>query len=106
MHRFILQLLALFPGDTAVSGLEESARLVVPVRADIQNFRIARIDDDVIDEELGFAEVVEQVPLMAAIVRRVDLTVERAEVKPIWIRRIDHEAANVSSRRARCPPVI
>src|ERR1043165_895257 len=72
MHRLVLQLLALFPGNSAVSRLEKSARLIVAVRADIKNLRVARIDDDVIYEELGFAEVVKQLPLMGAVCRRVD----------------------------------
>src|SRR5689334_864364 len=106
MHRLVLQLLAFFPGDTTIGGFEKTAGLIVPVRAHVKNLRIARIDDDVIDEEFGFAEIVEQLPLMAAVRRRVDLAVERAEVKPIWIRRIDDKAANVASRRAGRAPVI
>src|SRR5690349_8516407 len=100
MDRFILELRALAPAQTAVSRFEEATRQIVTVCADIQDFRISRIDDDVIDEETRSAEVVQQLPVLARIVRGINLTVESAEVKAIGIRRIYDECSNVTSRRS------
>jgi hypothetical protein len=43
---------------------------------------------------------------MAGVGGRVDLAIESAEVKTIWIRKIDYEGAYVPSRGAGGTPVI
>src|SRR4051812_27735447 len=106
MNRLVLERQALAPRHAAVSRLEKAARLIVPVRADIQDFRIAWIDDDVVDEETRFTEIVEQLPLLASVCGGIDLSVESAEVKAIGIRRIYDERANVTARRAGGAPII
>src|SRR5688572_12946778 len=106
MDRFVLELRTLAPRQAAVSRFEEAAGQIVPVCADIQHLRIARIDDDVIDEKARSAEIVEQLPVFARVGRCVDLAIERAEVKTIGIRRIYYECANVAAWRSGGTPVV
>ena len=85
------QIQAIFEGITEeLKARKVETRLVVPVRTDIQRFRIARVNDDVVDEESGLAEVIEQLPAFTAVGRRVNLPVERSEIESIRIRRIDY----------------
>src|SRR6185503_10968138 len=99
MNCFVLELRALAPRQAAVSRLKKAPRHVVPVGADIQNFRIARIDDDVIDEQPRLAEIMKQLPVLTRVSRGIDLAVESAKVKAIGVRRIYYECSNVASRR-------
>src|SRR5689334_7883894 len=76
------------------------------MRGYIKNLGITLVDDDVVDEESRFAEVVEQLPVLASVARGVNLSVKRAEVKAIRIRRIDDQGANVPSRRSGHAPIV
>src|ERR1041385_5787755 len=106
MERFILQVRALAPRQAAVSGLEETAGLIVTMCADIQNLRVTRIDDDVIDEHARLTEVIKELPVLAAVGRRVNLAAKRAEVEAVWIVGIDYKSANVTSLWAGGAPVV
>src|SRR4051812_26423533 len=106
MKRLVFQIRALAPGCAAVSRPEETSWLIVAMGADVQDLRIARIDDDVIDEHPRFTEVIKQMPLLAPIGRCVDLAVKRAEIEAIWIGGIDYESANVTALRAGGAPVV
>src|SRR6185369_362297 len=106
MDRLILQLRALAPRCATVSRFEKPARHVVPVRTDVQHARVARINDDVIDEESRLAEVIKKLPMFAAIIRRVNLAVERSEIETVGILGIDYEGANVAALRAGGAPVV
>src|SRR6185369_11607826 len=106
MDRLILQLRALAPGCAAVSRFEKTTGHVVPVRTDVQHARVARVNDDVIDEESRFPEVIKKLPMLAAIGRRVNLAVERSEIETIGILRIDYEGANVAALRPGSAPVV
>src|SRR5262245_26046559 len=106
MNRFILEISAFLPRCAPVSRLEEAARQVVSVRTDVQHLGITRINDDLIDEEPRLAEVIKEPPLLAAIIRRVNLAVERPEIETVGILRIDHEGANVAALRPGGAPVV
>ena len=71
----------------------------------VESFRIARIDNDVIDKQLGPIEVVQKVPVLAAVRRGVDLPVERSEIEPVGIAWIDDQTAHIASRRPVGAPV-
>ena len=78
----------------------------MPVRTNEQHARVARVNDDVIDEESRLAEVIKELPLLAAIGRRVNLAVERSEIETVGILRIDYEGANVAALRPGSAPVV
>src|SRR5215212_744643 len=106
MQRFILQLHALAPRCATVSRLEEPAGLIVAVRAYIQHARVARVNDDVVDEESGLAEVIKEPPVLACIRRSVNLAVERSKIETVRVVGIDYKGANVASLRAGRAPVV
>ena len=92
--------------SATISRLEEPTRNVVPVRADVQHARVARVNDDVIDEESRFPEVIKKLPMLAAIGRRVNLAVERSEIETVGILGIDYEGANVAALRPGGAPIV
>ena len=53
--------------DDDLAVIEKPAGLVVPVRTNVQHARVARVHDDVVDEESRLAEVVEKLPVLTAI---------------------------------------
>src|ERR671926_264121 len=106
MNCLVLQLRALAPRHAAVSRFEKAAGQVVPVRPDEQHARVARVDDDVIDEESRLTEVIKELPLLAAVSRGVNLAVERSKIETVGILWIDDERANVAALRAGGAPVV
>src|SRR5215217_4423675 len=106
MDCLILQIRILAPCCAAVSRFEKPAGQVVPVRTHVQHAGVARVNDDVIDEESRFAEVIKKLPLLAGIGRRVNLAVERSEIETVGILGIDNEGTNVTALRAGGAPVV
>src|SRR4029079_5310519 len=106
MNRFILQLLALTKCTSAIRGVERATGFFVSMRADIQDARVARVDDYVIYEESRLSKVVEQLPGLASVRRWVDLTVEGAKVEAVRIGGIHNQPAYVSSWRTGGTPII
>jgi hypothetical protein len=99
-----LQLLRLTPTAAAVGRLEEAAGLLVAVRGRVDDLRVARVDDDVVDEEPGAVEAFEARPVVARVGRGVNLAVDGAEVEPPRVLRVDDERADVAAQGARRLP--
>src|ERR1043165_739320 len=75
------------------------------VRGNIEHTRVARVNDDVVNEQMRAVEIVEQPPSLRAVCRSVNLTVERPEVEARGIVRVNDERAHVAARRACRAPV-
>ena len=72
----------------------------------IDSIRIARVDDDMVDEQPRNAEVVKQAPGPGSIRRGVDLAVEGAEIEPVGIAWINDERPNIAALWTSRTPVI
>src|SRR5438105_686831 len=75
------------------------------VSRNIEDTRVARVNDDVVNEKMRAIEIVKQSPRLSAIRRSVNLAVERPEVEMLWVIRINDERAHVSARWACRAPV-
>ena len=106
MKRFVFQLGTLVPCPAAVLRLEKPARFIVTMGRHVERPAIARVDDDVIDEQPRHVEVVQQSPTPGGIAGDVDLSVKRAKIKAVGIVRIDHQGPHVAAWRAGGPPVV
>src|SRR6185503_14928397 len=99
------QLVGLAPGAPAVFGLEEAARLLVTVRGGVDNAGVARVYDDVVDEQAGAVEGFDARPRGAAVRGGVYLSVDGSEVETPRVARVDGERAHVAAERACYLPV-
>ena len=104
MNTLALQLRGLVPTLPAVGRLEKSARLLVLVRGGVDDFGVARVNDQVINEEARSVEAFEARPRLAAIGRRVNLPVNGSEVEALGVLRVDDERAHVAAERPRHLP--
>ena len=59
-----------------------------------------------INEQTRNIEVVKQPPGARAVIGRVDLPIQGAEIKTGWIFGINHQGAHVASRRSACTPIF
>src|SRR5205085_3352662 len=82
-----------------------STWVFVAMRGDIDDARIARVNDDVVNEKFGLIEIIEEPPVLAAVRRGVHLSVERAEIETLRIVRVNDERTHVAARRAGHTPV-
>src|SRR5437762_7497882 len=105
MKRLISQFGRILPGQSPVSRLEETARLFMSMRGDINNFRVTRIDDDMIHEQAGAIEIHQEPPIVGAVCRSVDLAIECAYVEPVGIIWIHHQTSNIATGRSRDLPL-
>jgi len=99
-----LQLRRLAPGLPAVGRLEKSARLLVLVRGGVDDLGVARVNDEVVNEEARSVEAFEARPRVAAVGRRVNLSVNRSEVEALRVLRVNDERAHVAAERPRHLP--
>src|ERR1700687_1718159 len=106
MNSFVLQLLALAPLFTAIGRFEKSAGFFMTMPRHIKCVGVARVNENVIYEQPRNVEVVEQLPGSGPICRGVNLTIQCAEVKTRRILGIDHQGANVATRRSGRTPVL
>src|SRR5215468_4566078 len=75
------------------------------VRRNVKDFRVPRIDDNVIDKQARSIQIHQQSPTTRSVGRRVNLSVERAEVKTIGVVRINNQRSCVSPTRAGNAPI-
>src|ERR1041384_5847767 len=97
MKRFISQLRRILPGQPAISGFEETTRLFMSMGGDVNNLRVPRIYDDMVYEQARPIEIHQQPPIVSAVCRSVDLPIECADVKPVGIVRIHHQASHIAT---------
>src|SRR5882672_10489706 len=76
------------------------------MRGHVESFRIARVNNDVIDKKFGFVEVVKQLPAISGVSRGINLPIQRAKIEAIRIAWIDNQTTHVASRRAVSAPVV
>ena len=77
----------------------------MPMRRYVQDFGVTRVDDDVIDEQLGPIEICQQPPIAGTVGGRINLAIQRPEIKAIRIVWINHERADVTSGGSGSAPV-
>src|SRR5947199_3316039 len=106
MNGLVLQFFTFPPLAAAISRFEKAARLLMTMGSDVKRVGVAWINQDVINEQTRNIEVVKQPPGARAVIGRVDLPIQGAEIKTGWIFGINHQGANVASRRSACTPIL
>src|ERR1044072_1702951 len=98
-------------GATMMLSMRSPGRLQAPppllmwVRGRVDGLRVARVNDDVVDEEPGAVEARDARPVVAAVGRSVHLPIDGAEVETARILRVDDKRAHVAPQGAGGLPV-
>src|SRR3954464_13986722 len=104
MNRLAAELLGLFPGLASIGGFEKAARVLEPVPRSVNYVRVARIDHQLVKDQLGLVQIDQKLPRGTGVVRNIDLAVQGRYVNAILVLRVDLDCANVTTIRTKYGP--
>ena len=77
----------------------------MPMARGVDQFRIARIDKKLIEDQFRLIQIHQQTPRFAGVRRCVDLPVERADIKPVFVFWVDGHVRDIAAVRANDLPM-